>query len=669
MAPVPDGKDYKYHFEPKYSRNVGEYSYDPRACYFGSPAFTGSCPGGYTASSPYGGNYILAYRGPHYVPEACSYNEIEHAWECPSSKSPLWEGPASSFRFRAPDNWLVKAVEFDYSNNVDRSNFFISRYLRRRVTGNPAGEAVPATTGGDSGWIPRGNGSKYINMQPATGEFWLHFKISAKKKSDLHYGEWHRALISNIKLHLIKVDKTDKKNITVISNVFEPNRDNQPFNIKRVRFSNESASGDWSSWIPLDTLPADTKFGYGWPLANPTRTVWMEACTVYDLCAVFSDMIEYNPYGTVAGYIWNDLNNNDGTGKDPPSEPNYTASAVKVSYSCTGGGGETWTTNDGSETGTPTGTYTFANVPAGDCSVSIGPLALGWSNTTLASVGVTVSAGGTATANFGVWQNPKAWFQGCNGDIYGDGVSISVPYDCAVCCDRWFLGADPNTAGGVVISGNPTLSCSGRRSERGSPPGWSVKEQTIDWPTSLSFSSPAGASTISSADPVLQLGRSYVWNRSDVPSGTHEYLLGSPFYPGSGVAVLYVRGDFAINGKFKATQSPDTQGVVIVVDGKVTINRDTAGRDLEPLLLSEPGDESDIDAVIIASGTISVTGSNLKKRLVIKGMLYGRGGLSVTGEELEDNRYPRLKTIYNPLYFHSTNPLAEDSIIWREVAP
>lgn len=701
--PLPTGKDYKYRFTPMYAR-FGE---EAKSCYFGMEAWGGdkACKWkkkNWTARRPYEGNYILAYHGPDYV---LSTNDDKYA------------GPSSSFRFRAPANWLIRAVEFDWYNNTNRSSFYVARYVRRTIAGHPSGEAIPATLDGQDGnmgvyeswskyfstYVKKGH--RKIYMQPASREFWLVFKIIPKKKYDLAYGGWNKAYIYNIKLHLIKVNKTEEKTIDVISNVYEPGVTPQPHHIERVRFTNECPLGPknditggccdgtqcrWSGWVPIASLSNESLFGYSWPLGNPTRTVWMHACTKYDLCKVFKDSIKYNPYGTVAGYIWNDLNNNDGTGKDPPTEPNYTASKVTVSYSCPSGSGSKNTSD---------GNYSFSNVPAGEsCSISISGLDSPWTITPACKQSgkcdspqtFTVSAGGTTTVNFGVWKNPPAWFQGVNGDIYGLGVNVSVPGPIGGNCyvksgyGCWFLAADPGTSGGVVISGNATLSCSGRCSERGSLPGWNVKNQTIAWPSSLKFSAPSDAINISTvfsypAAPqfTLQKGKSYIW---DFPS-THSYFKKIHWNPrwqgyrvtgvGHRVAAIYVPASqtpFTIHPRFQAYKADGTpggsnrQGVIFVVDGDVRINRNPVAR---PLNDSAPN----LQAMVIAKGTITVFGTRDDRRRIVKGMLYGKGGIRVTGEELEDNLYPRLLTIYNALYHHPSNPLRKNSIKWREITP
>jgi len=166
----------------------------------------------------------------------------------------------------------------------------------------------------------------------------------------------------------------------------------------------DSSGNLWS----VDTTTGEVTFT---PATNFTGTATIPY-SVEDAngqIAVANLIVTVGAPGSIRGVVFNDLDLNKTQGSGEPG-----IGAVRVDlYDSTG------TTLIASMTTTAGGAYSFTNLPPGDYVVVETDLA-GYVSTTPNMVSAAVSAGGTATVNFGDYKIPSSTLSSINGIVFND---------------------------------------------------------------------------------------------------------------------------------------------------------------------------------------------------------------------------------------------------------
>ena len=223
--------------------------------------------------------------------------------------------------FKAPDNYLITRIEFDYEKHVnyggqDRVIFGLSPEVRIGIQGPylryDEGQQIPVN-GPDSGHLS-------FNMEPATKYIYFY---ADSRTADADEYMW--AMLRNIKFDLINVSQTEKPVVDVISNFYEIGKEiTNPLDPKHETDCPPDAHCVEKICITMDPNPA-TRWAncspwryiynqstgqifqdpiYGFPemiedkwVVGGKAKIYARACTYWgnNYCTDFMDEINYTP--------------------------------------------------------------------------------------------------------------------------------------------------------------------------------------------------------------------------------------------------------------------------------------------------------------------------------------------------------------------------------------
>ncbi|MCG2686016.1 hypothetical protein L6258_01440 [Candidatus Parcubacteria bacterium] len=321
--------------------------------------------------------------------------------------------------------------------------------------------------------------------------------------------------------------------------------------------------------------------------------------------------------GSVSGRVWDDGNGNkclDG------SESYLSGAVIKLTLSGT-------TVTDTRESGGD-GSYSFENLAAKALydlqvfSYPSGYISLtGWNDAADGSCRDRRDSWDTFQITFyvdeganhrsvGLSANPGSWITVINGDVLSNnGISISLPSD-PITYEPYFLAADPDNLGGGVNIARGDIRCfdcesPAKINER----DWNVKNYS-DW------------------------GDSVPW-----PSILDE--------------ITESEGDVEYHSEALTISSDRSDQKVVVVDGDITIG----------------GDVTEIKAILISRGTITIKDSGANKALEVTGALYAKDGFNLL-RTLNNNRRPAIVVKYDPGFLTKEIPsLSRVRLSWYEDIP
>lgn len=325
------------------------------------------------------------------------------------------------------------------------------------------------------------------------------------------------------------------------------------------------------------------------------------------------------------------------------------------------------------------GVYTLENVPVDPdgLEVCVTP-ENSWrtycSNKTLiGNCAIISSFTGDVTVNFGLKQEPAAWFHVSEGDMQAAGVFFSfinplnpTPY--------LIYGSDgnPENGFGVLTSGNQ-IDLNGQKV---SPDSHNWYQGGYGFGISFSEALPIDFEALWSQaepDPVL-------WQ--NLPPGKAKKLSGfvfggalHPFYSldGPGVAVFLARGDVRVFSIEKAAWSPPNSHIMLIVKGSVTLER-----------IGNPFSSDDkLDATVVVLDDGSPMGGRFEienfdnpafrqrdRKIRIKGMIYAENGVSLPRDRyrIDQNLDPVEVFEYQPFFLqYAPSFIKKRHLTWREV--
>jgi hypothetical protein len=368
---------------------------------------------------------------------------------------------------------------------------------------------------------------------------------------------------------------------------------------------------------------------------------------------------------TVTGRIWNN------TGGSNQSCTDSGLSGISRLVCATGSGICT--------TSASSGTYTLLNVPLNPngLEVCVTPED-GWrtycaSKPLVGNCANVSSFTGNQVINFGLKQEPAAWFKVTEADMHANGVVFSFVNSTAT-VPYLIQGADGNPANGfgVVTAGNFI----DLNDQHVSPAPHDWYENAYDFGIDFKKALPVDFDALwasSQADPGI-------WQNL-APGGVYRLtstIFGGtlhPFYSltGSGVAIFLVEGDVTIYNIERASWSPANTGIMIIIRGTAKVSS----------ICDIFSSEDKVDASIVVlddgspdGGTFEIDNfdvSLLKQRdrkIRVRGMVYAENGLNLPRDryKIDQNKDATESFEYQP-YFVSLSPsqFKKRHVSWREI--
>ncbi|PIS21820.1 hypothetical protein COT51_00685 [candidate division WWE3 bacterium CG08_land_8_20_14_0_20_41_15] len=369
--------------------------------------------------------------------------------------------------------------------------------------------------------------------------------------------------------------------------------------------------------------------------------------------------------GAVTGRVWNN------TGGSNPSCADGGSNGLIRLVCATGSG--ICVTSDSS------GHYTISNVPLnpGGLEVCVTPWD-GW-RTYCASKSLIGNCAGIdsfdedAVVNFGLKQEPAAWFRVTEGDIQAGGVLFSFVHSSA---DPPYLiqgpDGDPSHGFGVVTAGNQIDL--NNREVSPAPHDW--YQSNYDFGISFKEALQIDFDSLfasAGADPLIWQG---------LPPGQAKKLsgkvFGGSFHPiysldAPGVAVFLAEGDVTIRSIEKASWSPPNSHILLIVKGSVTVDS-----------IGNPFSSDDkIDASIIvlddgspAGGRFEITNFDnpsfrqRDRKIKIRGMIYAENGLNLPRDRyrIDENLDSVESFEYQPFFItYAPSFATKRRVSWREI--
>lgn len=369
--------------------------------------------------------------------------------------------------------------------------------------------------------------------------------------------------------------------------------------------------------------------------------------------------------GTITGRVWNN------TGGSNPSCTDSGSTGLPRLV-CATGSGICVTSDSG-------GNYTLSNIPLnpGGLEVCVTPED-GWrtycaSKSLVGNCASIASFDGDAIVNFGLKQEPAAWFRVTQGDIQAGGVVFSFVHSSA---DPPYLiqGPDgnPEDGFGVVTAGNQIDLNNSEVSPF--PHDWyqSNYDFGISFKEALQIDFDSLFASAGS-DPLI-------WQ--NLPPGQAKKLsgkvFGGAFHPiysldAPGVAVFLAEGDITLRSIEKASWSPPNSHILLIVKGSVTV--ESIGNPFS----SE--DKIDASVIVLDDGTPSggrfeitnFTNPAFRQRdrkIKIRGMIYAENGVNLPRDRyrIDQNLEPVETFEYQPFFITYTPSFASKRrISWREI--
>lgn len=683
----PDSQQYKSTNISAYPGYVGQFFQGPscdikigwcpdymQACWFGAGGQcrkTGS--EGWDWRTP--GNFI----GFH----------IKNTWNCR-------EDPANyTIYFKAPDNYLITRIEFDYEKRVeaeglDRATFGLSPEVRVTTGGNLRVD--------DDYQIPRDGpdtGHLSFNMRPATKYIYFYGASSSRRCSPYHW-----AMFRNIRFDLIRVEETDKKDVDVVWNLYEnPNeRWDDPRHvadcpreshhcIEKICLS-QDPSLPACGWIPIynpDTGQILQNPIYGLPyeiddtlVSGGVATIYAIACTKWDICDYFVDDIIYvMPTGTITGRVYQNLGGVC-SGSDPPSDSGWSVTCAGEAarqdsasqFTCLSGGSDQL----------PYSTYVIDLSPPAGWEVITGagcqqdPTSI-----------ILDSPSEEVTPPFYIWQGAQAWFQTEGGDVHADdsgggNIYSFIPQTCvdeATCDANFSLPGAAGQPGVVSYSTDGGADFGAGFCSNDSKTHWlaesDYKGDRYDF---AYFKNQVGLSDADFIDDpddsVNQSQLSGDISADGIVAYNGDIETSSEWNVGSTKAVIFINGKFMLSHRIRAT----TGGSIILIakDGigvsKTLGATGEGGNIIRAVFLTDGMFYPSADPAAFP-GAFSPDDSD--KKLVIDGAVIAWGGFNFSGRDFGDvtnNLEPvELYRYDTGLFIDSNMKLWKAGFTWQELAP
>lgn len=251
----------------------------------------------------------------------------------------------------------------------------------------------------------------------------------------------------------------------------------------------------------------------------------------------------------------------------------------------------------------------------------------------------------------GVYDFPRYWFQGRQGDMHANsgGISDRISMNAS---EQFILGLHlyagyPNTAG--IISANFGIDHHLSTGKAQDPDDWQMQNYsaiTNGLPNYAELRERAGGDNIPRVDCSAP-GYKVLTQTSDmvVECTSGLYLEGSPY---TGIRTIFIPGNLSIDRDIFT--DPRSNGVMFVVSGNLYIA--SAVRQLEAYFVVDGDFENNTSTV---------------NRLMIYGGLAVKGDIALQRTVAPDS-LPSEYFVYNPFYIsHYANILGKYNTIWKEV--
>jgi len=382
----------------------------------------------------------------------------------------------------------------------------------------------------------------------------------------------------------------------------------------------------------------------------------------------YSETRSFTTYdsGNVSGIVWDDVE------KSCTLDPTKGLGGLRI----------TATGPDSKETTTAAdGSYTLSDLTFGSyqiCSDRPAPIAI---NPKYCPGNIRdldncdiLEVGGDEVLNIGFrTENPDAWFQATNGDVYANAssgaISEVIPDSPEDSFEPYMItnsdeGDKPSgfayAKGGVDVINQSGDAVGSERWYQTA--NYTPISDLPGWPNTINFEAPrnvdpipscsqvGGALNSASAGDLIYIPNGCIGDLEDfiLSGGGWRYNLSS-----TGTFTIYVEGSFNISGDIESVDS-NSEGVIFYVAGSINIAKEVTR----------------IDAALIAKDGITTEAAEVEidERLVINGMLATQGGISF-GRSLIRNTVPAETVIYNPMYLpysFSSTGLANFRLTWRE---
>ncbi len=275
---------------------------------------------------------------------------------------------------------------------------------------------------------------------------------------------------------------------------------------------------------------------------------------------------------------------------------------------------------------------------------------------------------GTITnQNFILGRNLPNWIQVASGDSFSSNVDITVP-------------SSQSFATGIVFAVNATLQCSPGSVSTTFGNGlasygtYNTGGENENWPFAWEFGDDTSSFTDASSSNYSNL-TSGTWYTDSaahfqtIVSNPGTYTVSREGISGRGVAYIYVNGNVTINHSFLKSAAGTSQGLVVFINGNLTITEAVGGlaTDLQALFV--------VNGNVIIDGNTSMTYStgqlDIRGGFYIANLVSSTGNLTINRGLVSSDRetHPVLRITGDPSYFmfEDDSSFINPVILWEEI--
>lgn len=275
---------------------------------------------------------------------------------------------------------------------------------------------------------------------------------------------------------------------------------------------------------------------------------------------------------------------------------------------------------------------------------------------------------GTITnMDFILRKNVPNWIEVATGNSFSNSVDITVP-------------SSQSFATGIVFAVNATLQCSPGSvstifgSGLASYGTYNTGGENENWPFAWEFGDDTSSFTDASSSNYSNL-TSGTWYTDSaahfqtIVSNPGTYTVSREGISGRGVAYIYVNGNVTINHSFLKSAAGTSQGLVVFINGNLTITEAVGGlaTDLQALFV--------VNGNVIIDGNTSMTYStgqlDIRGGFYIANLVSSTGNLTINRGLVSSDRetHPVLRITGDPSYFmfEDDSSFINPVILWEEI--